>query len=1129
MVLLRKLKGSPISRIYPLLLMTKLVVFLIIANISLVMGKGIAQNVSLKAKNISLVDAMKSIKRQSGVAYFLNGKDLANIKLDVDIRNRALPTALNSMFKNKPVDWLIDNETIVIISNPDKVSSSRKRNNIVAKSNLEELNVAPQQRTISGKIMNSQGSGINGVSVSVKGNSISTVTDEQGNFSIIIPNSIDILIISIVGYKTQEYHLEGRNVIQVTLEDSIDEIDDVVVVGFGKQRQISVIGSISTTSPQRLNQPVGNLSTSLAGQMAGIVSAQRTGEPGASSDFWVRGVTTFGAGNRPLVLVDGIERPLDLVNPEDMESISILKDATATAVYGVRGANGVILITTKQGKVSKPEVTLRMESGMLSPTVLPKMANAEQFLNMFNDGYESQFGSKFYSEDIIQKYVNGDDPDIYPNVNWSDVIFKENSANRRLTTNISGGGENIRYYVSAAYYQEDGIFNTTKNAKYDPEIKWDRYNFRANVDMNLFKGNTVSVNLSNQFDIKNGPNNNTIWQYTFQVPHIVSPIFYSTGELALPGDGGVNPYELLNERGDVRRFTNNTQSLVNITQDFSEYFLKGLQFNVKFSWDAASVTTNTRSKIPMAYSQSGRDANGELILIPRVTTQDYLTLSNGNYGERVTYLESSLTYNTTIGDNHRVGGLLLFNRRERFDNFPSNLTNSFPYRNIGLAGRATYSFRDRYFTEFNFGYNGSENFAPDKRFGFFPSAAVGYVISNEKFWRNIYPVVNVLKLKASYGLIGNDQIRGRRFAYNSEMITSTGYTFGEGGDRTLNGISVGYQGNPNVSWETAYKTNFGVEVELFRSLNIKADYFDELRKGIFIQRLSVPSIVGLSVDPFINMGELSNKGFELSAEYNKSFASGFWLSGRGNFTYNRNRLIYDDTPEPLYEYLFTQNKPLYQQFGLVADGLFQSQEEIDSSPKQMFGNVRVGDIKYRDINGDGQVDNNDQIAMGRTHVPEISFGAGMSLGMKNFDMSFLVQGVDNVSYFMGGSSIYGFTGGSALTGNVHEDVALNRWTTENIDAKYPRISISPNSNNNRNSSLRQYDSRYIRLKNAEIGYTLPESISKKLFIEKCRIYAQGVNLLTFSPFKLWDPEIIESQGAQYPNVKTMSLGVNMKF
>ena len=1128
MVLLLKLKRQSMPRFYQLLLMMKLVVFLMTLNLSFVMGGGFAQNITLKASKMSLVDVMKSIKKQSGYSYFLNGKGLANVMLDVDINNQPIKSTLDKLLKTQNIDWSIEDETIVLKS---KSSNDTKSSHMISHSTTLKTDVSVAQniqKTISGKVLDSDGNGLAGVSVSVKGVAISTVTNEKGFYSIIINDNSQTLVFSIVGFKSQEVKIGGNSNIDVTLEENVGELEDVVVVGFGKQRQVSVIGSISTISPKKLDLPVGNLSTSLAGQMAGIVTAQRTGEPGASSDFWVRGVTTFGNANRPLVLVDGVERSLDLVNPEDMESISILKDATATAVYGVRGANGVILITTKQGVESRPVVTVRMETGTLSPTILPKMANAEQYLTLFNDGYSAQFGTPFYSESDIQKYITGEDPDLYPNVDWIKTVFKDHSGNRRLTTNISGGGSAVKYYVSGAYYQEDGIYNTNKTSKFNPEIKWDRYNFRANVDLNLFKGNTVSVNLANQFDVKNGPNSSTIWSYTFQTPPTVTPIRFSSGELAVPREAGYNPYERLNERGDVQRFTNNTMSLVNITQDFSEYFMKGLQFNLKFSWDANSVTTNTRSKLPQVYSTGGRDVNGDLILIPSTQVQDYLTLSNGNTGERVTYLESSLTYSNELSQKHRVGGLILFNRRERVDNFPSNLTNSFPYRNIGLAGRATYSFKDRYFTEFNFGYNGSENFAPDKRFGFFPSGAVGYMISNEDFWENILPTVNILKLKASYGLIGNDQIRGRRFAYYSEMLSSGSYTFGEGGNRTLTGISVGYQGNPNVSWETAYKSNLGIEVEFFRALNIKVDYFDEHRKGIFIQRLSVPGIVGLSVDPYVNMGELRNKGYEVSAEYNKSFG-GFWLSGRGNITYNRNKIIYNDTPEPLYPYLSTTNKPLYQQFGLVADGFFQSEDEIANSPKQMFGAVRVGDIKYRDINGDGQIDDNDQMAIGRTHVPEISYGMGLSMGVKNFDFSFLFQGVDNVSFSMGGSAIYGFSDGAAATGNVFEDVALNRWTPENPNAKYPRISISPNSNNNRISTLRQYDSRYIRLKNLELGYNLPSKFTKRLLIDKCRIYAQGVNLLTFSPFKLWDPEINQSQGAQYPNVKTMSLGINMKF
>ncbi len=1074
-----------------------------------------AQNINISKQNASLKSILTEVRLQSGYDFFFENASLENAKpVSVNIRNGTLHEVLKASFKDQPFTYSIAEKTIVI------------RNGIVPISMVVNK-VSQEGIKLSGTVKDSGGIPLAGATITIVGSTRGAISDTDGSFTI-DAKATDKIRFEYLGMVSQTFTIENKRVFEVVLVTQESELGDAVVVGFGKQRQVSVIGSIASVSAKNIQMPVGNLSTSLAGQMAGIVAAQRTGEPGASSDFWIRGVTTFGNGNRPLVLVDGIERSLDLVDSEDLESVSILKDATATAVYGVRGANGVVLITTKRGKAGKPIVTARVESGILTPTILPKMANAEQFLDLYNDGFRSQFGTDFYSKDDIQMYLNGTDPDLYPNVNWMETIMKRYSNNTRANANISGGSESIKYYVSGTYYSEDGIYNSNKTKKYDPQIKWDRYNFRANVDINLFKGNTVSVNLANQYDVKNSPNSGDLWNYTFLAPPTVTPVRFSTGELAIPRDAGVNPYELLNERGDVQRFTNNMQSLVSITQDFSEVVTPGLQYNVKLAWDASTVTSNTRSKIPEAFSASKRDENGDLVLIPRNDTRDYLTLSNSNSGQRVTYFETSFTYDREFDNKHRVGGLFLFNRRERFNNFPGNLTNSFPYRNIGIAGRATYSYLDRYFTEVNFGYNGSENFSPNKRFGWFPSVAIGYMPSNEKYWEPLKDVVNTLKFKASYGQIGNDEIRGRRFAYNSEMLSSGGYTFGQGGTNGVSGIGVGYQGNPNVTWETSYKKNFGLEIEFFNQLNFKVDYFDEERKGIFIQRTAVPSIVGLTVDPFINLGELANKGFEVAMEHNKTFGS-FRLSTRGNFTYNRNKLVYNDTPVPQFEYLNTLGKPLYQQFGLVADGFFQSEEEIKNSPPQRFGTVRVGDIKYKDINGDGQIDDNDRMAIGRTHVPEISYGMGFSLGWKNLDLSMFFQGAANVSYSMGGSAVYGFSGGGASTGGILEDVALNRWTPENPNAKYPRISINPNSNNNRTSTMRLYDSGYLRLKNFEIGYNLPNDLLSKTFIGRCRLYVQGVNVLTFSKFKLWDPELIQNMGAQYPNVRTISAGINMKF
>ncbi len=985
-------------------------------------------------------------------------------------------------------------------------------------------------KTVKGRIVNAvDKESLPGATVTVVGSTRGVATDIDGTFSIEV-SSKDKLLFQFLGMQSKTIQIGNQTFIEVGLEPQASELEEVTVVGYGKQKKASVIGAISSVSPSELRTPVGNLSTSLAGQLAGAIAAQRTGEPGAQSDFWIRGVSTFGAYNRPLILVDGIERPLDLVDTEDIQTLSILKDATATAVYGVKGANGVILITTRRGKEARPVVSVRVENGFLSPTKMPEMASAEQFVELYNDVYRDQYGSDRYTEEEIKKFSDGSDPDLYPNINWMKQIFKEQTTNQRVTLNITGGTKQVRYYVAGSFYNENGIYNTEKVKQYNPSIQWSKYNFRANVDLELFKGNTVSLNIANQYDVKNEPfNAEHLWHYTFRTPAIAVPLKFSNGLLSTPGDGGINPYNYLNYYGDIRRFTNNMQSLINITQDFSDIITPGLQANIKFSWDAASISTNQRYKLPQTYHANGRDMDGELNLIKSQNVQDFITLTNWNTGERVTYLEGSLTYNRLFADKHRVGALMLFNRRELHNNFPSNLILSFPYRNIGLAGRVTYSFMDKYFAEWNFGYNGSENFAPSKRFGFFPSFALGYLISNEKFWEPLLPVVDILKLKGSYGLIGNDKLSGnRRFAYNSEMQVGGGYPFGVAGNNWIGGIGIGYQGNPNVSWETAYKTNVGIEIGLFNQLRLQVDYFKEDREDIFIERQSIPSIAGVAVKPWLNIGRMHNSGVDMSLEYNKKIGEVF-LSARGNFTYNRNKVIDNDQIKPIYPYLSNLNKPLYQQYGLVALGFFESEEDIATSPRQTFGNVRVGDIKYKDINNDGKIDDNDRIPIGRTHIPEINYGFGGSVQWKGIDLSLFFQGVDNVTHIMSGSTIYGFSEANFSLGGIYADVAENRWRPFSTDAKYPRISLNENLNNNRASTLRQYDAGYLRLKNMEIGYTIPKRVLSSTFVDNCRIYLQGVNLLTFSNFKLWDPEILDGQGSKYPNMRVVNLGVNFKF
>ena len=554
--------------------------------------------------------------------------------------------------------------------------------------------------------------------------------------------------------------------------------------------------------------------------------------------------------------------------------------------------------------------------------------------------------------------------------------------------------------------------------------------------------------------------------------------------------------------------------------------------NAKFSWDARNESTLDKRKSPVTYDALGRDKEGNLILHQNRDGNDFLSLARSNRGAQTWNFETSLTYDQVFNDDHRVNGLFLFNIREYTNNFPTDYIAAFANRNIGIAGRAAYSFRDKYFAEFNFGYNGSENFAPGKRFGFFPSGALGYMISNEDFWKPLSSVISLLKIKGSYGEIGNDKIGGdRRFAYNTEMQYTGGWNFGRDQAKWIRGIATGHPGNPNVSWETAKKTDVGFELGLFHRIKLSADYFKEKREGIYIQQQSIPSVVGINVTQYVNLGKMQNQGIDMTLEYEQQVNDELYISGRGNFTFNRNKVLYDDKPSQQWPYLNDVGFPMNQHRGLVAIGLFESEKDIANSPTQTFGPVRPGDIKYRDIDGNGIIDSNDRVPMGYTTIPEINYGFGVSLRWRRFDLSVFFQGATHVGRMIGGSQVYGSDGSILSLGNFYEEVAENRWTEWNPDpnAKYPRMWMSAFDNNKQQSSYWWRDMSYIRLKNAEIGYSLPKELIQKIGLSTIRFYIQGVNLLTFSGFKLWDPELNTGTGGLYPQMRTAAIGMNVNF
>lgn len=1066
----------------------------------------------------SLKDLIQQIEGSSSYRFSYVKGLIDNISVHINETKGAIEEILNEALDGTGLTYVIkSNDIILVKTTPQSITQANTTLKIVKGTVLDAETNEP----------------IIGAQVWLKETPDGTVTNIDGGFELKAKGGVGILVISYIGYKTEEITIKGNQPILCKLQQDTQQLDEVVVVGYGTQKKESVVGSISSVKVDALKMPVSKLSNNLGGQLSGLITLQKNNEPGASTEFWIRGISTFGANKKPLVLVDGIERDMDLVNPEDIQTFSVLKDAAATAIYGVRGANGVILITTRTGEEGKPRISFRAEAGMLGPTKRPKMVNAMQFVEMYNEAYRSaNDGKNYYNEEAVEKYRTGEDPDLYPNVDWMDELYNNYAFSERVNQGVSGGGNIAKYYISGAFYNEGGMFKSDSMNEYNTSTYFKRYNFRSNVDVKLHRTTTLNVNLSSVFEKLNGPgaDASTIWNYAYITAPNAFPLRYSDGKFSGPTTSeGNNPYNLLTQSGYYERFWNNAQSLIGLTQDFSELITPGLTANVKLSFDAQNYNWIKRSKQVPTFMANGRDEEGEILYTQGNIGQENLNYSKGNTGYTTTYIEASVNYNRTFGV-HTLGALFLYNQKQKNKTGVDNAEDALPYRHQGIAGRITYAYDNRYFIEGNFGYNGSENFSPGNRFGFFPSVAAGWLVSNEKFWEPLASTIDMFKIKGSYGEVGNDQIGGgRRFIYNATVVDSGSYDFGLN-SHTEKGIRVGDWANPNVGWERAKKMNVGVEVSFFNALKIQADYFTERREGIFLERNSLPLYMGITTKPYVNVGKMKNKGFDTSLEYNQRVGQ-VRLSGKANFTYAHNEIVDNDEPDWKYPYLNRRGQTLWPQYGLVAAGLFESQEDIDSWPKQTFGDVKPGDIKYIDINGDGQIDKNDEKALGWAGVPEIVYGFGLSAAWKGFDISVFFQGAGHVSLMQSGSAIQAFKGRNMVESGVYEDIYYNHWSESNpdTDAKYPRLSLGSNENNFRSSSFWQKDMSYLRLKTAEIGYNFPTKWIEPMHISGLRLYLSGVNLLTFSKFKLWDPEVLQGQGSNYPANRVFNFGINVNF
>ncbi|MET3115716.1 TonB-linked SusC/RagA family outer membrane protein [Pedobacter sp. CG_S7] len=1008
-----------------------------------------------------------------------------------------------------------------------------------------ELKLSVADIIIRGIIKDETGSPIPGASIRLKGSMAVAVTDVNGAFSITVPSEAAVLIISYVGYAPKEVTIGNQKNMSIQLEPDSNVLEEVAVVGFGVQRKVSLIGAQSTVDAKELKVPVASVTQSLAGRIAGVVGVQRNGEPGRSSaDIWVRGIATFGGGSTsPLILVDGVARNINNIDPEDIESFTVLKDASGTAVYGARGANGVILVKTKVGKVGKPSVFFDYNEGLSTFTQHPKALDGIAYMNLANEALTGRGQMAKYTQDYINKTASGVDPLVYPNVNWMNEIFKDYSSIRRANLNASGGVENAQYYVSLAYYNEGGFLKTDDLAQYNSAMVFNRYNFTSNLNLKLTSTTKLDLGIQGYASNGNYPGESTesIFGSALDVSPVEYPVMYPGGLIPGRSSNGSfrNPYADLTRRGYRTEFANQLFSNLRLTQDLGG-MVEGLSATAMVAFDVFNSNSIKRSKRESTYFlreiNNPRNVNGDLDLVTSYTSNaNYLSYEPSRGGTRKFYTEGAVNYDRAF-EKHRVGGLILGYTEDRTEPFAGDFTSSIPFRQVGVAARATYSYDDRYFFEANFGYNGSETFAPAKRFGSFPAFGIGWIPSNEKFFEPLKNTINFLKFRYSDGKTGIGDIVGRRFSYLTLVSDGVaGYQTSKNyNNPNSGGINVTDYGI-DVIWASSRKQDLGMEIRtLNNNLFLIVDLFNENRTGVFLQRQSIPGYVGLTNQPYGNLGVVSNKGLDATLEYNLK-AGQVDIGLRGTFTYNKDRIIEDDRPDQPYPWMNRTGDNILARYGYVAEKLFDTQEEINASATPgSKASVRPGDIKYEDLNGDGLINDYDKRKIGRGDVPNVVYGFGVNVSYQGFSFSTFFQGVDGADIMLGGSGMFPFNGGGGLS-NAYE-IAKDRWTPENPrqDAFYPRLAYgeADNNNNTLESSWWVKEVNFLRLKTAQLSYNLPTSFVSKVKLKNASVYLIGTNLLTFSSWKLWDPELNtggRANGNRYPQTSTLSLGLNVKF
>ena len=1016
--------------------------------------------------------------------------------------------------------------------------------------------VFAQNVNVTGLVTDTRGEPLIGVTIQVQGTAHGTVTDFDGKYLIPAVPADAILEVSYVGMKSETINVNGRSVIDITLEEDTGVLEEVVVVGYGIQKKASVTAAISTVDTKDLKQSSApNLSTALAGRLPGLTAIQTSGQPGNDAvNLYLRGVGTLNDAS-PLILIDGVPRSnISRIDPNEVESISILKDASATAVFGVRGANGVVMITTRRGQPGKSELSISVDHSLQGFLVKADRLHSWEFAELRNQAYLNDHpgadeADMPYTQYMIDKYRSGEDPVFYPDRDVFHDYFRDWAPQTRVNANFNGGGERFTYFLNVGYIGQGGNFKTEPKSflGYDPSYSMDRYNFRGNVDYNIASNLKASLNIATYLEKMNTPQTQDLFSnsvagmvqnmiaYTWATPPTdpgptTQPGYgIPVNEIVAQSGQDRNTYGEINRRGYREEMSNNLNS--SLTLDWGlDFITKGLSAKGMIAFDshASTVLQGVRSLDTYGFN-AARSADETSSYTAIITNSDSaIRLSKGMNTRYYVNYQASLNYARAFG-GHNVTGMVLY-QRDNWDNYGADL----PYNVVGLVGRITYNYDNRYLAEFNYGYNGSEQFAPKNRFGSFPAFSAGWVASNEAFLRD-NPWLTNLRIRGSHGLTGNDKLGGQRFLYQSFINMGGGVFPGLGRGQS---VVQGRMGNEALQWEVARKTNLGIDMEWLSSLSLTVDFFKEYRDKILISRRTIPELQGVPLGniPKVNIGEVDNRGFEMELTYRKSLNKDLSFMVKGNYAYNKNKVIYADEVQYGEEYVYRNRSTGFsigQAFGYKIDysngnGYINTQEELDNLPDyQVGGTPRLGDFIYVDMNEDGVINDRDMVPIGYPSIPRVTYGFSGSLNYKNVDFSFLFNGVAQTNRHTAGWGADEF----ALVG-FYSGWHRKAWTAERYangeEILYPALGMSSGVSHVANDVFIM-DRSFLRLKSVEVGYSLPDKWIKTARVQGVRVYMNGNNLLTFKkmPIDTVDPE--QPSALSYPLTRMVNFGLNITF